>query len=130
MPVNPDSWQTLELTEGPEEVKQMSGKRELTRQDQRQSVSELKTHRPSTCDILVVTGGAICLMAVLSLVMYAVCAQMHAGPIVWLVLLATIWLPGVSLLVLFPFSRWPETRLERKQIVGEHNNEGRKVPPG
>jgi hypothetical protein len=95
-------------------------------QHQPQRSAAQKMHRPTKRDMLVVTGTAICLMSVLSLVMYGVCAQMHAGPLAWLVLLAIIWLPGGSLLVLFPFSRWPETRLERKQLSGEQNKEGRK----
>ncbi len=72
-----------------------------------------KTHRPTKRDIFVVTSIGICLMGVLSLVMYGACIQMHASPLVWPVLLTTIWLPGGGLLVLFPFSRWSDSA--RKQ---------------
>lgn len=58
-------------------------------------------------DLLIVTAIACSLMIGLSFMLYGACTRMHTGVVTWLVLIATIWLPGGCLLLLFPFSRWP-----------------------
>lgn len=95
-----------------ETKKRLSRKGRKTMQHQ-SWCSVAQIHRPTKLDLLVVTGMAVVLMGVLSLAMYGACAQMHAGSLAWLVLLVIIWLPGSSMLVLFAFSRWPDT--DRKQ---------------
>ena len=54
-------------------------------------------------------------MIVLTIVLSGAFASTHVGPISWMVILATIWLPGIAILTLVPFSQWNDPGKDRDE---------------
>jgi len=88
-------------------------------------MSQLPTpqqRRPTKQDMVVVTATSVFLISVLSFVLHAICASLHTRLVVWLVLLVVLWLPTITILFLFPLSRWP---VEPTRASEEDSPEGR-----
>ena len=77
--------------------------------------SSHQKHRPMRRDSIAVISMSISLMVVLTFVLFGAFTDARVGPVSWLVILATIWLPGTVILILFSLSKWNDPGSHRDQ---------------
>lgn len=93
---------------------------------QQRPFSSHQKHHPTKHDSIAVISMFICLMVMLTIVLFGAFTDAHIGSISWLIILATAWLPGIVILILFSFSEWNDPGEKRDQTSIDRWNSCRK----